>query len=73
MPLSPTDYILTYSSSRKWDLAFYLGHADVYMKRGVRMVGDATYDQAGGFNFGKWGSTESKMGPILDKMLVGYR
>jgi hypothetical protein len=72
-PVNPKDYILTYSSSRKWDFAFYLGRADVYLKRGSKMVGEASYDQAGGFNVGKWGSTESKMGPILDKMLAGYR
>jgi hypothetical protein len=73
LPASHSDYTLTYSSSRKWDLAFYLGHASVFMKRGSKMIGDASYDQAGGFNFGKWGSTESKMGPVLDKMLAGYR
>jgi hypothetical protein len=72
-PVNSQDYILTYSSSRKWDLAFYLGRADVYLKRGSKMVGEAYYDQAGGFNFAKWGSTESKMGPILDEMLAGYR
>jgi hypothetical protein len=71
--LSANDYTISYSSSRKWDLAFYLGHAEIYMKRGIKMVGDASYNQAGGFNFAKWGSTESKMGPILDRMLEEYR
>jgi hypothetical protein len=72
-PIKPNEYILTYSSSRKWDLAFYLGRADVYLKRGPKMVGEASYDQLGGYNLGKYGSTESKMGPILDQMLAGYR
>lgn len=72
-PVGSQDYFLTYSSSRKWDLAFYLGRADVYLKRGTKMVGEAYYDQAGGFNFAKWGSTDSKMGPILNEMLAGYR
>jgi len=51
-------------------------HHDVgilLLKRGNKVVAEASYNQGGGFNFCKWGSTESKMAPIIDQMLTGVK
>jgi hypothetical protein len=72
-PPASTDYLLTYNSQRNWDMSYYLAHADLFLKRGNKLVAEASYNQGGGFNFGKWGSTESKMAPIIDQMLAGVR
>ncbi len=71
---SDCDYILTYSGTMWWDLAAYLNHAEFRVQdRSYRQVGFGEYHLAGhgGFDLSKWRSTESKVGPVLDKLLTG--
>jgi len=72
-PPTSSDYLLTYNSQRNWDMSYYLTRADLLLKRGNKVVAEASYNQGGGFNFCKWGSTESKMAPIIDQMLTGVK
>ena len=72
-PPSDSDYVLTYSITRSWDLAPYLKHANLYLKRGTKLVGDGSYHHRGGFGLNKWASTESKMTPVVDELLAGFK
>lgn len=71
---SGCDYVLTYAGTMWWDLAMYLNHAEFRIQdRSYREVGFATWHLKGhgGFDLGKYSSTESKVGPVLDELLTG--
>ena len=72
-PPSDSDYVLTYATQCSWDFTPYLKHADLYLKRGTKLVGDASYHHRGGFGLNKWASTDSKMTPVVNELLAGFK
>ncbi|MFN8603412.1 MAG: hypothetical protein U0842_23305 [Candidatus Binatia bacterium] len=71
---STCDYVLTYSGTMWWDLAMYLNHAEFRIQdRSYREVGFATWHLKGhgGFDLGKYSSTDSKVAPVLAELLGG--
>ena len=71
-PPADSDYLLTYSTEDRWDLALYLRHAELRLKQGTKLVASATYHHEGGLGFNKWASTAAKMNPVIDKLLAGF-
>ncbi|NII12177.1 Sbal_3080 family lipoprotein [Oleiagrimonas sp. C23AA] len=63
---------LTYTALRSWDFSPYLSHAELRLWRDGRQIGYAEYhlNGKGGLDLGKWKSTRSKMGPVIDKLLA---
>lgn len=64
---------LTYTAFKTWDMATYLHHAELRLWRGGRQIGAADYHLkgGGGLSLAKWGSTRSKMDPVIDQLLAG--
>jgi hypothetical protein len=69
------DVTLTYTALRSWDFKPYLSHAELRLWRGGKQIGSADYhlNGKGGFSLTKWGSTKTKMDPVLDQLLAGRR
>ncbi|SHM36458.1 Sbal_3080 family lipoprotein [Vreelandella subglaciescola] len=70
------EFMLTYTALRSWDFATYLSHAELWLHtKNSRQVAYAEYhlNGGGGLALNKWASTESKMNPVLDKLLVNYK
>ena len=67
------EYVLTYSARRSWDFAPYLSQADLQLRRSGRQIAWAEYHLRGkgGMALNKWAGTESKMNPVIDKLLTG--
>lgn len=74
----PTNCPLTmaYNAFIKWDVkAFsssyspYLAYASLTLRREGRVVGTAQY-QIGSFGQDKWGATSTKLGPLVDALVV---
>jgi hypothetical protein len=67
--------ILTYTATRKWDLAPYMTDAEIWLrdKNGSR-VGYAQYHLkgGGGLALNKWASAESKMARVINELLSAY-
>ena len=67
--------ILTYTATRKWDLAPYMTDAELWLRdsEGNRL-GYAQYHLkgGGGLALNKWASPESKMKPVIDELLAEY-
>jgi hypothetical protein len=60
-----------YTANWRWDLAMYLSYAEVRIYDGPNRVGRIEYDaRLGGANMGKFGTTESKLGPMFDKLFA---
>ncbi|GGX76995.1 hypothetical protein GCM10007160_00180 [Litchfieldella qijiaojingensis] len=66
-------YVLTYTALRSWDFATYLSHAELRIEHDGRQIAYAEYHLRGkgGFSLNKWGSTKSKMDPVIDELLSG--
>lgn len=64
-------YVLTYTARRSWDMAPYLSEAYLRISRDGKTVANAEYHlrMKGGFSLTKWQSTETKMRPVIDKLL----
>ena len=64
---------LTYTAFKTWDMATYLHHAELRLWRDGRQIGSADYHLkgGGGLSLAKWGSTRSKMDPVIDQLLAG--
>jgi hypothetical protein len=64
-------YILTYTATRKWDLAPFLAYAQLYIKdKEGNMIASARYEHHGGLDFGKWAGTREKMDPVIDQLFT---
>ncbi len=73
---SPCDINLTYTATQKWDFVLFMTDAELWLKnKSGQQVGYAQYHLigGGGFDFSKWASPESKMNPVIDKLLLGYQ
>lgn len=68
------DYYLTYTALKTWDVGMYMHHAEVSLFKNLEMVGYAEYhlNGKGGLALNKWASVESKMMPVIDRLLKGY-
>lgn len=69
------EYLLTYTALRSWDVTPYLSHAELRIEHKGRQVGYAEYHLKGkgGFDLTKWAGTKSKIDPVIDELLAGYR
>lgn len=68
--------VLTYTALQSWDFTPYLSHAELRLEdREGKQLAYAEYHLTGkgGFSLTKWASVESKMKPVIDKLLSGYR
>ena len=61
----------TYTARYSWDMAQYLGSAEVAVFKDDSRIGYGTYDVSS-FNFSKYASVQTKMMPIFNQMLVSY-
>lgn len=67
-------FTTTYTALRSWDLGLYLSHAEVCVWHEGEMIGSATYHLVlkGGLSPFKWQSAETKMQPVLNRLLSHY-
>ena len=66
----------TYTALRSWDFTPYLSHAELLLRnKNGKRIAYAEYHlvNGGGFALNKWASTDSKMNPVIDKLLAGYK
>jgi len=68
------EYKLTYTATRDWDFTPYLSHAELRLFRGYKKIAYAEYhlNGGGGLSLMKWASVESKMTPVVNKLLNQY-
>jgi hypothetical protein len=72
---SECKYNLTYYCEITWDMAVYLHHAEFRLYHGKSQIGNAEYHLSGkgGFSLNKWASTKSKIDPVIDELLRGFK
>ncbi len=66
---------MTYTALKSWDMSPYLSLAEVKLYKNKKQIGYAKYKLSGGsmsLDMSKWGSTESKMKPVLEELLSQY-
>ncbi|MEA2018755.1 MAG: Sbal_3080 family lipoprotein [Campylobacterota bacterium] len=65
---------MTYTATRKWDMATYLNHAELRLYKNNQKIGYAEYHLTGGggLDLSKWASVKSKMTPIIEELLAQY-
>ena len=63
-------YVLTYTARQSWDMVRFMKYAELRLRDGERTIGTATYRHRGGFGLNKWASNESKMTPVIDRLLA---
>jgi len=70
---SECEYHLSIMCERTWDMAMYMHHAELRLYRAKAQIGYAEYHLKGkgGLALTKFGSTKSKMDPIIDELLTG--
>ncbi len=68
------EFVLYYTALRSWDMKPYLSHAELRLRQNRQLIASADYHLRGkgGFSVMKWSSTESKIGPVVDKLLGDY-
>jgi hypothetical protein len=66
------EYTLWYTAFRGWDLAPFLEHAELRLRKGDNTIASATYHHSGGLGLNKWASTENKLNPVIDELLAGF-
>ena len=69
---SHCEFYLRYTALRRWDMSPYLSHAELQLYQGQRKVAYGEYHTSGGLHPSKWASVESKMDPVIDKLLAAY-
>ena len=74
-PRRTCEYVLTYTALRSFDLAVYLSHAELHLLRNGREIANAEFHlrAKGGFSLTKFKGTKSKMDPVIDQLLAGYK
>jgi len=68
------EYNLTYTALKNWDMAMYMHHAELWLYRDKENIAYAEYhlNGKGGLALNKWASVDSKMDPVINKLLSGY-
>ena len=66
------EFVLYYTALRSWDLKPYLSVAELRLRQNRQLIASADYHLRGkgGLSVMKWNSTESKIGPVIDKLLA---
>lgn len=72
-PPERCEYTVAYTASRGWDLAPFMNHAEIRLRRSGETISLATYKHAGGFALNKWASTDSKLTPVLDELFANFQ
>lgn len=67
------EYSLWYTAFRGWDLGPYLNSAELRLRKGATTIASASYKHSGGLALNKWASTESKLTPMIDELLSGFK
>lgn len=67
------NYSLTYVAFQKWDFVLYLSSARLDLYKGDRLIGYANRDGGNGLAFSKFDSTRTKINPMIDQLLAGYK
>lgn len=65
------EYVMTYTARQSWDFNTYLTHAELHIERSGQPFASAIFHlkNNGGLSLAKWGSTKSKMDPVVDQLL----
>jgi hypothetical protein len=73
-PPIPADcaYTLWYTARRRWDIRPVLGYAELRVRFGGETIGSATYLSSPSLSPFKWRSTESKIGPLIDRLFEQF-
>lgn len=68
------EYHLNYTALKTWDIGTYMHHAELTLYRGRKDIAYAEYHLVGkgGLALNKWASVESKMNPVIDKLLSNF-
>ena len=68
------EYHLTYTALKQWDVAMYMHHAELRLYNGHDQIAYAEYhlNGGGGLALNKWASVDSKMDPVIDRLLSDY-
>lgn len=72
------DATLNYTATREWDrnrvssseALPYMNFASLTLRRNGRIISSANYELKG-LGFGKWSSTSTKIGPVVDALVAG--
>jgi hypothetical protein len=74
-PAERCDAVLTYTAQKSWDMAPYLSVAEIRLERDGRQLAYAEYHLRGkgGLSLAKWEGTKSKIDPVIDELLKGYK
>lgn len=65
------EFVLRYTARQSWDFAPYLAYAELWLERSGQPVAQAQYRLRGkgGLSLMKWQGTQSKMNPVIDRLL----
>jgi hypothetical protein len=68
------EYNLTYTALKNWDMATYMHHAELWLYQDNENIAYTEYhlNGKGGLALNKWASVDSKMDPVINKLLSGY-
>jgi hypothetical protein len=70
-PPAQCRYRMEYTANWRWDLAMYLAFAELRVYDKGLLIGEANYDaRAGGGRPDKFGSTATKLKPLVDQLLA---
>lgn len=71
---SHCEYSLTYTALKTWDMGAYLHHAEMRLFKNKTKIAYAEYhlNGKGGLALNKWAGVDSKMDPVINKLLSGY-
>lgn len=62
-------HVARYVANWRWDLAMYLYYVRIEVFEDHKSIGSAEYDATlGGLNLDKFGSTESKLAPLVSQL-----
>jgi hypothetical protein len=66
------EYTLWYTARRRWDIRPVLGYAELRVRFAGETIGSATYLSSPSLSPFKWRSTESKIGPLIDRLFEQF-
>lgn len=68
------EYNLTYTAQKTWDIGVYLHHAELHLLKDNIKIAYAEYhlNGKGGLALNKWASVDSKMNPVISKLLANF-
>jgi hypothetical protein len=66
------EYTLWYTARRRWDIRPVLGYAELRVRFRGETIGSAMYLSSPSLSPFKWRSTESKIGPLIDRLFEQF-